>query len=480
MRTDVQNKSAAGLFVQRACGPRFRLFPRTWSPVSVRLAAAALLTVVLLWGCSKEPFAEPGRDNPDPGGTVTAQISLAPDFMPQIDVKGVSGANEDIVKDVWVIQLNSAGTAQLQDPQYVTAVTATGGACKITVSLIPLAGKVYFLANTHNKSLCTSSNANTVAKVEALKLAVANEGSLASANGIPMSGVWSGTPDKTTGIGNISLTRAVAKLTFNLKAGLPSGDSFTLKGVKVKKVPKAVSFYRSNPAATPFPATSVGWFDDYASLTFDEVLSPTAKTQWWYLPENMRGTGSASNQRNKTAATAPSGQGSYCTYIEVSGAYMTANGLTSNVVYTIFLGANNTKDYNLKRNIHYTVTTTITGQAKSDTRITRTPVNYLNYTDNDGTSMFAVATSNLEETNWTTAMSSCPAGWRLPTQEELMLMWVYKSGLETTFITYYYWSSTDFSSDANYVWSQTFNNGLTDIVIKTGNYSRNVRCVSDF
>ncbi|WP_419510723.1 hypothetical protein [Alistipes sp.] len=477
MRTDVQNKSAAGLFGQRACGPRFRLFPRVWSPVSVRLAAAALLTVALLWGCSKEPFAEPGRDNPDPGGTVTAQISLAPDFMPQIDVKSVSGANEDIVKDVWVIQLNSAGTAQLQNPQYVTAVTATGGACKITVSLIPLAGKVYFLANTHNQSLCTSSNVNTVAKVEALKLAVANEGSLASANGIPMSGVWSGTPDKTTGIGNISLTRAVAKLTFNLKAGLPSGDSFTLKSVKVKKVPKAVSFYRSNPAATPFPATSVGWFDNYASLTFDEVLSPTAKTQWWYLPENMRGTGSASNQRNKTAATAPSGQGSYCTYIEVSGAYTTANGLTSNVVYTIFLGANNTKDYNLKRNIHYTVTTTITGQAKSDTRITRTPENYLDYTD-EGTSMFAIATSDLGNINWTTAVSSCPVGWRVPTQMDLMLMWIYKGGLgsETFRDDNVYWSSSSYDSSMKYYMSL----GNGDMSCNAKNTRCYVRCVRDY
>lgn len=477
MRTDVQNKSAAGLFGQRACGPRFRLFPRVWSPVSVRIAAAALLTVVLLWGCSKEPFAEPGRDNPDPGGTVTAQISLAPDFMPQIDVKSVSGANEDIVKDVWVIQLNSAGTAQLQNPQYVTAVTATGGACKITVSLIPLAGKVYFLANTHNKSLCTSSNVNTVAKVEALKLAVANEGSLASASGIPMSGVWSGTPDKATGIGNISLTRAVAKLTFNLKAGLPSGDSFTLKGVKVKKVPKVVSFYRSNPAATPFPATSVGWFDNYASLTFDEVLSPTAKTQWWYLPENMRGTGSASNQRNKTAATAPSGQGSYCTYIEVSGAYTTANGLTSNVVYTIFLGANNTKDYNLKRNIHYTVTTTITGQAKSDTRITRTPVNYLDYTD-DGTPMFAVATSDAgNEMDWYTAMSSCPSGWRLPTHEEAMMIWIYNGGLGIAPESHYWWSSSEDNPNPN-AWVVDFYFGTSNSSAKnTG--SNYTRCIKD-
>jgi hypothetical protein len=477
MRTDVQNKSAAGLFGQRACGPRFRLFPRVWSPVSVRIAAAALLTVALLWGCSKEPFAEPGRVNPDPGGTVTAQISLAPDFMPQIDVKSVSGADENIVKDVWVIQLNSAGTAQLQNPQYVTAVTATGGACKITVSLIPLAGKVYFLANTHNKSLCTSSNVNTVAKVEALKLAVANEGSLASANGIPMSGVWSGTPDKTTGIGNISLTRAVAKLTFNLKSSLPAGDSFTLKSVKVKKVPKVVSFYRSNPAATPFPATSVGWFDNYASLTFNEALGSTAKTLWWYLPENMRGTGLAADQQHKTAAQAPSGQGSYCTYIEVSGTYTTSSWAIHTTTYQIFLGANNTKDYNLKRNIHYTVTTTITGQDISDTRITRTPENYLDYTDN-GTSMFAVATSDAGKMDWDTAISSCPSGWRLPTVDELILIYVYKGGLGSFSENIPYWSSKGGTGSlVSLAWYLYFN-GIVDTKSKTSVHY--VRCIRDF
>lgn len=476
MKTDFQNKSAAGLFRKRACGPRPRLSGRAWSPASVSLAAA-LLAAVLLWGCSKEPLAEPGRDNPAPGGTVTAQISLVPELMPQIDVRSVSGANENIVKDVWVIQLNSAGTAQLQNPQYVTAVTAAGGACKITVSLVPLAGKVYFLANTHNKSLCTSSNANTAAKVEALKLAVANEGSLASANGIPMSGVWSGTPDKATGIGNIALTRAVAKLTFNLKSSLPAGDSFTLKSVKVKKVPKVVSFYRSNPAATPFPATSVGWFDNYASLTFNEALGSTAKTLWWYLPENMRGTGSAADQQHKTAAKAPSGQGSYCTYIEVSGTYMTSHWTTHTTIYRIFLGANNTKDYNLKRNIHYTVTTTITGQVTSDTRITRTPENYLDYTDN-GTSMFAVATSDAGEMDWDTAISSCPSGWRLPTVDELILIYVYKGGLGSFSENIPYWSSKEGTKNmVGLAWYLYFN-GTVDTAGKTSVHY--VRCIRDF
>lgn len=434
----------------------------------------------LLASCSKEPLAEVSGSVPDDTGqTVTAQITLIPDFERQIEVKSVGGADEGVVKDVWVIQLNSAGTAQLQEPQYITSITSSGEACMINVPLVASVGKVYFLANTHNNSLCSSSKTNTSAKIEALTLAVANEGSLASASGIPMSGMWSGTPDNKTGIdGGISLTRSVSKVTFNLKAGMPSGEGFTLKSVKVKKVPKVACFYRSNPAATPFPATSVGWFDDYASQTFDEALTVAGKTLWWYLPENMRGTGSASNQKNKTAATAPSGQGNYCTYIEVSGVYTTSTGVTFNVIYTIFLGANNTKDYNLKRNTHYTVTTTIKGQAKSDTRITRTPGNYLDYTDNDSP-MFAVATSNVsnDEFEWAPAQSLCPSGWRVPTLDELRLMWIY-GGVLGTITSSYYWSSTEYDGDTNYAWSMYFSRGSMELSTKA--MLARVRCVSDF
>ncbi|MFQ9503805.1 MAG: hypothetical protein ACLR1G_07460 [Alistipes indistinctus] len=56
--------------------------------------------------------------------------------------------------------------------------------------------------------------------------------------GIPMVGVCNPLqlPCQAT------LTRIVSKVTFDLSATLPDGESFTLKSVKVKKVPNTVFF----------------------------------------------------------------------------------------------------------------------------------------------------------------------------------------------------------------------------------------------
>lgn len=426
-------------------------------------------------GCTKEPAEGPAPAD----GTVMAEVTLTPEFMQQIDVRSVDGADENIVKDVWVLQFNSPGTALLQDPQYITSLSGSGGSYKLSTRFVLQASRVYFIANTHNSTLFTKDNATTEAKAkaESATLAVASEADLASANGIPMSGSWSGRPDPMFGIsGSVSLARAIAKVTFNLSAALPAGHTFTLKSIKVKKVPKVVHYFRSNPSSTPHPATSVAWFDDYASATYDEALTATAKTLWWYLPENMRGTGRATDQRDKTADTAPLNQGDYCTCIEVSGMYNTGVFIY-NVIYRIFLGEDNTKDYNLKRNTHYTVTVKIKGINTFDTRITRTPENYLDYTDN-GSPMFAVATADLSGTkNWNAALKSCPAGWRLPTLQELMLMWVYKGELGT-WASDYYWSSTESNFNTSNAWYVQFPYGITSAHAKSnGHY---VRCIRDF
>lgn len=189
--------------------------------------------------------------------------------------------------------------------------------------------------------------------------------------------------------------------------------------------------------------------------------------------------GTAKDQFQKTADTAPIGQGKYCTYVEVSGIYNTPIGLTTDVTYTIFLGANNTDDYNLRRNTHYTVNTTIKGQNTSDTRITRTLRNYWDYTDNDSP-MFVVDLRDAGPMYWDAAMNAygSSGGWRLPTREEMMSMWVFKKGLggfpAKDLCTY--WTNTEVAGSPNYAWRENMLDGTTDGDIKTkGSYY--VRCI---
>ena len=189
--------------------------------------------------------------------------------------------------------------------------------------------------------------------------------------------------------------------------------------------------------------------------------------------------GTAEDQFHKTAGTAPAGQGDYCTYMEVQGIYTVPVGLRSYIYYRIFLGANNTDDYNLRRNTHYTVNTTIKGQSRSDTRITtRTPKNYWDYTDNDSPMFVASLRDSDNPMYWDAAQTYCAPGWRTPTHEEMMSMWIFKNGLggfpAKDLCTY--WTNTEVAGSPNYAWRENMLDGTTDGDIKTkGSYY--VRCI---
>lgn len=154
----------------------------------------------------------------------------------------------------------------------------------------------------------------------------------------------------------------------------------------------------------------------------------------WYLPENCRGIGTASDQFHKTAETAPAGQGLMCTYVEIYGLY-TNNLQTDKTTYRVFLGADNTRDYNLLRNHAYTVNVTLRGQNVSDMRVSIRE-QALGYTDVRDESRFLLADEDAYSTGyvythpfdyWMTGSgtgtdgSLCPEGWRMPTQKELLL-----------------------------------------------------------
>ena len=104
----------------------------------------------------------------------------------------------------------------------------------------------------------------------------------------------------------------------------------------------------------------------------------------------------------------------------------------------------------------------------------------LDYTGNRTGGFIVYPSDNSEDANiawddWMTGGSGtdgskCPAGWRMPTVDELLLMWVYKPGLEDKKLNKEYWSSEDGFWVALYNGYTTWNNDL-------GRHS--VRCVRD-
>ncbi len=93
--------------------------------------------------------------------------------------------------------------------------------------------------------------------------------------------------------------------------------------------------------------------------------------------------------------------------------------------------------------------------------------------------------------DWVTAFNGCKnlsyngEGWRLPTQRELQLIYIFKPAIEdifdeideTPFTNKYYWSSTEYENGATNSWVVRFADGSTSYTTKTG--SHYVRCVRE-
>jgi len=90
---------------------------------------------------------------------------------------------------------------------------------------------------------------------------------------------------------------------------------------------------------------------------------------------------------------------------------------------------------------------------------------------------FEVYPEDLGEHNWKDAKKLCEElgdGWRLPTKEELNLIWLNRESIGG-FAAAFYWSSGECNS--NYAWGQYFGNGAQDYGSKLITYY--VRAVRD-
>lgn len=89
---------------------------------------------------------------------------------------------------------------------------------------------------------------------------------------------------------------------------------------------------------------------------------------------------------------------------------------------------------------------------------------------------FEVYPKDLDEHNWQDAKKVCENlgdGWRLPTREELHLMYLNKNEIGG-FAAAFYWSSSEYYNDA--AWSQGFGSGIQSSNSKdTTSYVRAVR-----
>ena len=162
----------------------------------------------------------------------------------------------------------------------------------------------------------------------------------------------------------VEVQRAVAKISYDITV---KPSDIELLSVQLLSVPRTVSIF--DVTASPSDAP-----DDYTDCPERRVSGQQAAGDCYLLP-NMQGTvPSITDQRDKNAGNAPE-NASYLLIRAVRGAKALA--------YCVYLGENNTSDFNVLANTHYRFNISILGDSEVDTRVSSYTLNvYDTYGDN--------------------------------------------------------------------------------------------------
>lgn len=175
---------------------------------------------------------------------------------------------------------------------------------------------------------------------------------------LPMSAVMTVAiaPDKgTVTLPTLSVRRTVAKIAYNIRVADKVPD-LELRSVRLCSVPGHTTPF--TPASTP--STSEKDFTDAPLVELPDAARRSCSGVQ-YLFENPQGTvPSITDQRDKTADNAPA-CASYLMIRATRGSRI--------LDYRIYLGENNTTDFNVGRNTAHTLDITISGDNEVDTRV---------------------------------------------------------------------------------------------------------------
>jgi len=336
--------------------------------VSIIVAVYGLLMMSLLGSCS-ENFQVDSQFSDPKDAIIRFQINT--DTPKDATTRSV---NEDKINDLHVLVYNSAG--ELTGKSYTTFSSTT-----YTVSVLTRSGtgcNIYAIANTGSPTLFDGTVVSTETKLKAMTTNLATWNTFNNTSGtvyLPMSGsVTTNISAGTTSLqGGITVKRLMARITLNV--GISSGSGVTISGYRIYGIPGR-SYYVSRPLSTEdqttdsqtaragdasLPANPANWMNSGLVSLSDATSFSTD----FYTYENRAGVNSAITAQNqKIKANVPATPADSAAYVMIYGK---ASGY-SNLSWKIYLGANNTSNFNLKRNCKYTYNITLKPN-DSDTRI---------------------------------------------------------------------------------------------------------------
>lgn len=291
--------------------------------------------------------------------TFTADGTMDSDSLTAGDHKqiGTRAANpleealESKVATIWVGQY-AASDGTLLYHKYISSLTGNTLNVKLKQSKNNADSHVWFVANAGDLGeIATETNLK-----EHLLSYTSTSLGLPENNLCGMTGQWTGVV-KEGGIKDIEvkLTRLVAKISFTYSMG-GTGFTFTPTHVTLNSVPQKIQIdvLKGQPA-------------DMAYTNYTGIVDEEGATMYWYLPENMAGTGGGSDV--VTSEKKKTGKGvSNATYVELTGTAVQSGVTYKNVVFRFYPGSG-VNNYDVERNSHYVMNVKLAGIDISDERI---------------------------------------------------------------------------------------------------------------
>ena len=294
-----------------------------------------LLLFSLLFGasCERSPF-DSVPEASQPGGCALT-LRFEPDEMRQADTRA---ADENAVRDInlWACGTDVGRNVHLYLP---------GGKTAAALTLIPDNYRFYAVANA-------GRDLGEMAEAALQTLAAPFSGEPGDGAALPMAARGELRVSGATSL-TLRLRRLVSKLSLSLSVAPALQSALTIESVQLLSVPDRCLYFTDNRAADLSQRT------DYPV----QNVSGTSFSRTYYLPENMAGVNaSVASERQKDKAHAPSG----ATWLRIKGRHNDRP-----CTYSVYLGANNTTDFNVERNTLQYLNITLSGSEPTDLRVSR-------------------------------------------------------------------------------------------------------------
>ena len=350
-----------------------------------------ILSVVAAALCSCERSADTIPVSGEQGGDASGRTARMTFGLSAADMRtsalgaaeGRSTVDEDALKNLWVLQFDGATDAskllfcEYYDASMIGVNDTTDDDSKksysLSVALYETSGdtKIYFVANVGPDRFQKFSAGDgvpdsdvTLKSFEASTLAFASEAAVSADGVLPMIGSYEGS--SVIASGTVQMKRLVAKIDFTFDIQITAaGEKFTPSRVSLRSAASCTRFLEHTvPTGTSGLYPDAASSDNFINYPAVSVSGTGSFTYTWYVPENLRGVVAGLEPSEKGSENAPAGS----TFIEIGGDYQRGSALTD-VTYTIYLGENASTDFNVVRNYHYTVSSTIKGLNSRDLRV---------------------------------------------------------------------------------------------------------------